>query len=117
MALTIHGVGAPSYKPDTYCRPVLELLPKAISTASVQYEQHSKIYVDPKDIKAIQQHQAMCKASLQHIEMLMKLAALTEKVADEEVLNPVAEMIANADSEFAAFGAKTNHIKTGETTA
>lgn len=103
MALTIHGVGAATYKPEVCHRPVVELLPKAIITAAVQYEQHSKMYVDQKDMKAIQQHQAMCKASLQHIEMLIKLGALIEKVAGDESTNLVVEMIANANNEYAMF--------------
>lgn len=116
MALTIHVVDAPTHKPEDCYRPVIELLPRAISTASVQYEQHSKMYVDQKDMKAIQQHQAMCKASLQHIEMLIKLGTLTEKVTGDENTKIVSEMIATANSEYAMFDRTSSDRNDKETT-
>lgn len=55
-------------------------LPGAIRRAVRNYR--GVAFADPpEDAKELQQHQAACKAALQHIEMLMKLAASVDAVA------------------------------------
>ncbi len=47
-------------------------LPQALIDAVEMYQAHAGTDI-PEDARAFQQHQAACKAALQHIEVLLKL--------------------------------------------
>lgn len=67
-----------------------------------------------EDAKEFQQHQAACKAALQHIEALMKLAAAVDAGAATQAVSDrdAASIVARAE---AAVDAYANPEETGET--
>jgi len=60
-----------------------------------------------RDHKACQVHQAACKSALQHIEILMKLAAASSSQKTKSGQAGIADLMAKADHELKAYHATT----------
>lgn len=117
MATRHSGKGDPSTWPETVRRrgpgkspaeagheALRRSLPVSIRHAVQNYR--GIAFADtPEDAKEFQQHQAACKAALQHIEMLMKLAAVTDAGADtpDAAAPNTASIVARAEAAVDAF--------------
>lgn len=107
MTINIHSITSASTALETCHHAVSDMLPDAMGRAITAYKafvEQPYIQADAeKDPKVHQAHQAACKASLQHIELLMKLAAVSSSQKQTPDNPDIADLMAKADQEVNAF--------------
>tara|TARA_R110000787_G_scaffold63679_11_gene144179 strand:- start:282526 stop:282879 length:354 start_codon:yes stop_codon:yes gene_type:complete len=78
-------------------------LPQALIDAVETYQAHAGADI-PEDARAFQQHQAACKAALQHIEVLLKLqGALGDDVSPPDTEGALDAVRARAEAAYSAY--------------
>ncbi len=98
--------GKPASPADTLQQEVIGAMPPAIDKAIENYRTIA-MGDAPLDPKEFQQHQNACKAALQHIEALLKLAATIDAGTGAESIGPdfaaADGLIRRAESAYKAF--------------
>ncbi len=118
MAINIHSITAGLSAQDECHIAVAGMLPDAMARAVRGYQKLAKKSDDlagpDKDLKTCQLHQAACKAALQHIEILMKLAAASSSQKTKSQNADIADLMAKAGHELNAYQANTTDKKEEE---
>lgn len=107
MAINIHSITLTDTALDACHLAVAEMVPAAIARAIAVYLELTKEQDDQsgaeKDPKVHQAYQAACKAALQHIEILMKLAAASNSQKTKPETPDISALMAKADQEVKAY--------------
>ncbi len=86
---------------------LIAALPQALVDAVETYQTHARTDV-PEDARGFQQHQAACKAALQHIEALLKLqGALVDDAAAPGTKGSLDALRARAEAAYSAYAGAT----------
>lgn len=107
MTLNIHGI---TTGPSAHlsCQKAVEgMLPDALAKAIKAYQALAGKSDIGDDLKAHQLHQAGCKAALQHIELLLKLANTADISTPNLQHNDLAALMAKAGDELTAYDAQS----------
>ena len=86
---------------------VAEMLPDAMGKAIESYQQLAEKPDLEKDPKVHQLHQTACKAALQHIELLMKLAAASDTSQTSLPQTDFTALMKKAGDELSAYQANS----------
>lgn len=90
------------------CNSIIDkFLPSALRRALVKYKEFAKHNPDVLDSKDFHAHQAGCKAALQHIELLIKLAATLDIPKTSLPQNDLAALMEKAGDELSAYQSKS----------
>lgn len=84
------------------------ILPDAVSDAISAYKNLTEEFEKDCSAKDHQLHHAACKAALQHIELLMKLASSLNARKSTVEDNDIAELMAKADLELNTYKANVS---------